>query len=248
MMQSSNALSGGRRAGGITLAAAVSLALALITLFCAVAMMAFDRNFYLNQYRRLDRPAAIGISEDELMQVTDGLVRYLIGLRPQLDMQATIRGEVQPVFGQRERAHMVDVQQLFIGGLYLLGGAVLVAVTGILLLRKLLPGQHFRRIFGRTLVITLIAVLVLLGVAAALIASDFDTWFTRFHLAFFDNDLWLLDPDTEILIQMVPQPFFTAAAARIGIYTGCLWAALLALGYIMGRGRYVGRHEKGAAG
>lgn len=246
MTQNTLPLRASRRGGGITLSVLVALALVLVTLLGAVALVAFDQTFYLKQYRKLDRPAAIGISEQELMQVTDALMRYLVGLRPDLDMSATINGETQPVFGQRERAHMVDVQHLFIGGLYVFGGAILVAVLGFLALRKLLPGQHFRKIFGRTLVSTLIIVLLLLGAASILIASDFDTWFTRFHHVFFDNDLWLLDPDTEILIQMVPEQFFIAASARIGIYTGLFWAVLLILGCIMARGRYVGKHEKGA--
>lgn len=247
MNKNTASLSTGRRIGGITLAATVSLALALITLFLAVAMMAFDKGFYRQQYIRLDRPAAIGISEDELMQVTDGLIRYLVGIRPELDMQATIHGQLQPVFGQRERAHMVDVQQLFIGGIYLLAAAVLFVIVGTILSRMLLGKQHFRRIFGRTLLFTLIGVLLLLGVAGVLFYLDFDTWFTRFHLVFFSNDLWLLDPNTEVLIQMVPLEFFIASAARIGIYTAILWAALLALGAVMGRKRYIGKHVKGAA-
>ena len=39
-------------------------------------------------------------------QVTDRLLDYLKGQSASLDMEATIQGEMQPVFGERELLHM----------------------------------------------------------------------------------------------------------------------------------------------
>jgi integral membrane protein (TIGR01906 family) len=44
---------------------------------------------------------------------------------------------------------------------------------------------------------------------------DFNKYFTYFHLIFFDNDLWLLDPETDLLIQMLPEEFFISIFKRI---------------------------------
>ncbi len=38
--------------------------------------------------------------------------------------------------------------------------------------------------------------------------SIFSKYFIVFHKIFFDNDLWILDPKTDILINMVPEIFF----------------------------------------
>lgn len=38
--------------------------------------------------------------------------------------------------------------------------------------------------------------------------ADFNAFWTNFHLFFFDNDLWLLDPRTSIMINLFPGSFF----------------------------------------
>ncbi len=47
--------------------------------------------------------------------------------------------------------------------------------------------------------------------------ADFDALFIRFHQLVFTNDLWLLDPATDALIRMLPEPFFESMAAQGGV-------------------------------
>ena len=42
--------------------------------------------------------------------------------------------------------------------------------------------------------------------------------FTRFHHLFFRNDLWILNVETDLMIQMMPEPFFMALAKGIAIH------------------------------
>ena len=50
---------------------------------------------------------------------------------------------------------------------------------------------------------------LLLGAGlTALALSGFDSFFIGFHKLFFDNDLWLLNPQTDLLIALMPTPFF----------------------------------------
>jgi len=44
---------------------------------------------------------------------------------------------------------------------------------------------------------------------------DFTSFWVSFHHLFFTNDLWLLNPETDVLIMMVPQQFFSDLVARI---------------------------------
>ena len=64
---------------------------------------------------------------------------------------------------------------------------------------------------------------------AALISTDFTKYFVIFHHIFFDNDLWLLDARTDLLINIVPEPFFMDTAARIGITFAGMTALLFAV-------------------
>ena len=65
----------------------------IISLLTAIELVAFDLRFYQREYGKLDRPAAIGISEEELMTVTRELLAYVKGKRPDLNIQATIKGQ-----------------------------------------------------------------------------------------------------------------------------------------------------------
>ena len=59
---------------------------------------------------------------------------------------------------------------------------------------------------------------VLMGLAGALAFYaflDFNEFWTMFHHIFFRNDLWLLDPNTDVLIMMVPETFFFNLVFRI---------------------------------
>ena len=65
---------------------------------------------------------------------------------------------------------------------------------------------------------------------AALISTDFTKYFTIFHLIFFDNDDWLLNPKTDLLINIVPEGFFRDTAYAIAfLFLGvCLFIWLTA--------------------
>src|SRR5699024_9709356 len=50
-----------------------------------------------------------------------------------------------------------------------------------------------------------------------LISTNFNRYFTIFHEIFFSNDLWILNPRTDLMIQMLPEPFFSTIGLRIGL-------------------------------
>ena len=51
-------------------------------------------------------------------------------------------------------------------------------------------------------------------------STDFTKYFVIFHHIFFNNDLWLLDPATDLLINIVPEPFFVDTASYIALVFG----------------------------
>ena len=59
---------------------------------------------------------------------------------------------------------------------------------------------------------------LLLVIIALLAYIDFNKYFTYFHLIFFSNDLWILNPETDLMIQMLPEDFFIGIAIKIMIY------------------------------
>ena len=89
-----------------------------------------------------------------------------------------------------------------------------------------------------------IAAVVIAGVLGLWIMSDFTAFWTNFHRLFFSNDLWLLNPATDRMIQMFPEPFFFAMVSRIVLAFAIVFLTLfgLSLYYL----KHVMKKQKGA--
>lgn len=190
-------------------------------LFLCIDGWCFAKPFYAREYGKLGTAAEIGITEDELNGATDALLDYLKDRRDDLVTYAKIDGSEREVFDEREKLHMVDVKNLYLAAekLAYIGTAVSVVGYGILVYfsrKDLLPVLKGYRDSNVILLVLAAAI----GVYAAM---DFDTFWINFHLLFFTNDLWLLDPSCEILIQMVPEQFFMDLV--IGIAATFVFAA-----------------------
>lgn len=56
--------------------------------------------------------------------------------------------------------------------------------------------------------------------------ADFNGFWTTFHQLFFTNDLWLLNPATDLMINLFPEAFFSHLVIRILLWFLCLLSAL----------------------
>lgn len=220
-----------RKTFSAVLSAVAAWLLLLSMLLLGVFICTTSRAFYRYEYQKYGQAQTIGITDEGLMRITNALLDYLWGSRDTLDMQAEIGGELREVFTQREKDHMVDVRALV-----MLARTVMVAslVAGILL--WVVGYRMGRRVKGgaRASGIGYLAgagaLLLAVGIVTLLALQDFTAVFIRFHEIFFTNDLWILDAD-DMLIQMVPEPFFADCAALIaGVFgVGTLATAALAI-------------------
>ena len=170
--------------------------------------------FYEREYKKYQVADSLNMTMDNIMDVTDQMMAYLIGNKAELSVITDVDGETQDFFNEQDRFHMGEVKNLFLGGLKI-RNIMLVAVLLILILLaarkadmiKLLPRAYFVTL-GITGVITI--------VLGGLFASDFDKYFRIFHEIFFDNDQWMFDPATDYMIRMLPEGFFYDFVFRIG--------------------------------
>jgi len=191
---------------------------ALCVLLIIVAQSIFIPSFFMPyfswHYERRDIPASIGIEKDELMYVTEELLDYMRGRREDLIVYATVNGEERQFFSDIEIRHMVDVLDLYEIGFMIRN------VSFWLLLLIILGMAFFKvrilEVLSRCCREVIVCFLILLGLLVGLIAWDFDRAFVIFHLIFFDNDYWILDPSVDLLINMVPQVFFVEISIFIG--------------------------------
>ena len=168
---------------------------------------------------------------DDLLDVTDEMMAYLRGSREDLHVPTIVDGQPREFFNDREIAHMEDVRGLFLGGLALrrISLGLIVACVILLLLLK----ADIRRVLPKMICIGSALFFAVLAVLAGIISTDFNQYFIMFHHIFFNNDLWMLNPDTDLLINIVPEPFFMDTAARIAMTYGVSVLTVFAICFII---------------
>lgn len=209
-----------------TIILVISLPIAVV--LTSVQLVAFNENFFMGEFQKYHRVEATGMSQEQLREVAKAFIGYLSGHRAELNMQVVVDGHERLLFNDKELSHMRDVLGLFKGGFALRLWAVILSIISIAAIG--LWGYR-RGIDGITRALAWASgiPLVLGAMVGLLLSTDFDRWFIYFHLLFFNNDLWQLDPSTDMLINIFNEGFFADAAFRILLYAAIAMAAILAV-------------------
>lgn len=201
-----------RRPAGL----AVAMATALLIVGAAIALF-FNPAWVSFAQGRADAAAYTGWTAAQVDEVTRDIVME-VWLGP-----GTFEQEVagEPVFDERERAHMADVRRVVLGFYaFVLAGAAILLIAGF----ASRGARWFWRAVGtgaKLLVVGTIAV----GSAFLLF---FDPAFALFHQLFFAEGSWTFDPASDRLVQLFPYQLWTetsVAIAVVGLVLGCVvWA------------------------
>ncbi|MDE6937270.1 MAG: TIGR01906 family membrane protein [Lachnospiraceae bacterium] len=214
----------------------------LLTSFWLVIYGDPEYRFYEKEYRKYNVTDPLGMELEDVMEVTDYMMDYLIGREEELSIVTEVDGRSQDFFNEQDRLHMADVRNLFLGGLKLRNICAVIAVllTAGLMIRREDCKRVLPKAYTRAVVI-LFGVIVLLGIAFTV---DFTRCFTIFHQIFFTNDLWMFDPSEDYMIRMLPEGFFADMAARIiAVFVGMLlfvWGIF----FIISRGKIFHKERK----
>jgi len=193
---------------------AAALCLLVLIICTSIVLPTFFLPFYSSQYKKNETAEKIFISGEELTAVTKHLLGYMNGRLDDLVVYANIGGEEREFFNQREKDHMEDVRDLFAICFKTRNIAFYLLMFIILLMAFLrLKVLQLLSQCGREVVT---GFLILAAVLVVIVAVDFDRAFNVFHLLFFNNDLWKLDPAKDLLINIVPIEFFMSIASLIG--------------------------------
>lgn len=200
---------------GIVCAFALMITL-LITSVEAVTY--WTPGYYEKEYAKYNVTEDVRMEMDDLLDVTHEMMAYLRGDRDDLHVPTIVDGQPREFFNEREIAHMEDVRGLFLAAIAIRRACLVVIAAGIALLLAL--KADIRRVLPGTICAGTLLFFAVLSALALIISTNFTKYFVIFHEIFFSNDLWILDPSTDLLINIVPEPFFVDTAARIGITYG----------------------------
>ena len=187
-----------RKALGVLLA----LTAALTLLALLIDAMAGSPSLMQSLLEQHAPASATGLAEEDYPKAAAMIADYLAGRTDTFQLAATVDGAyTETAFSGKEQQHMADVRELFVLARGIaLGGALVCAVL-------LLACWLLRRSDGAAMAGFRWGIGALLLVLAALLVwgmVDFDSLFILFHHLAFTNDLWLLNPATDLLIRLMP--------------------------------------------
>ena len=177
----------------------------LSLLFLSIRFLGLETYFFQWFYTQNNTAANLGMSYADLMSATEQLLKYMLDQASTIQSEVVVYGQNTLMFNQREIDHMVDV-------LYLIRAMRMVMVFSLSIAAIVYwtqrTQQEFKASLKQTYSIALGVLGGLMGAIGVFAWFDFQTFWIFFHQLLFTNDLWLLDPRTDRLINMVPLNFF----------------------------------------
>ncbi|HEY0583647.1 MAG TPA: TIGR01906 family membrane protein [Chloroflexota bacterium] len=199
------------------LSLAFVMLLPLLIIGTSLRGLVSDRELILQGFRDNQVAVTTGLDDAQLQRIADTFVAYFQAPPGQIQLQVTAFGQSRPLFNDKEVQHMEDVQALiqFFLRLQLVGAAVVVLRLGVAFAVDRSTISVGREMLWSAAL--MVGVVVLVGVLSLL---DFDGLWTRFHQVAFRNDMWLLDPRTDYLIMLFPEPFWFTGTMRMALTVG----------------------------
>lgn len=191
---------------------------AIIVLLITSTELAIYMNFqfYEKEYKKYRVLDDLDMEMKDVMSVTHEMMDYLHGKRDDLVVMTTVDGEEREFFNDREKQHMVDVKNIFLGAVKMRNVAIILLIVSLAVL--IFSKEKWKSILAKWYM-GITGGITVAGIGLGYVFSwDFNKYFVKFHEIFFDNDLWLLDPDTDLMIRMLPEGFFADFSVRIGVF------------------------------
>ena len=187
--------------------------ISIFLLITAVQYFSFNEDYL---FKNIDKN--VPVPSEDLKVISENLTGYLENEKDNLTFEIIYEEQKRQAFNSREIQHMIDVKEIYIKLSYLKLISLLIIISIIALNRKkyLLNAMYYSA--GFSFSISMLFALVF--------AINFNKAFVFFHEIAFSNDLWLLDPRTDLLINLLPLSFFT----NISIHILILFIALQSLG------------------
>ena len=155
-----------------------SISLIVILLISSFEIGAYgDWNFYEKEYEKYKVADELYMEMPDIMKVTKFMMSYLRGNEKKLSIETEVEGNIQDFFNEKDRLHMADVQGLFLGGLAIRRGAIIVLLFSMVAL--VLMKADWKRLIPQMYQRVLAVFLALTAVAGFLFSRDFNKYFVN---------------------------------------------------------------------
>jgi len=194
----------------------VALPIALVT--TTVRVVVNEPRLYEYVTDEYNTTATTGFERSELLRASGELRDYFNNEDESIFVSVQGKGGPESLFNPRETEHLRNVKALFQLSFRVQEATTLFVLAYVVAVFIWSKESSFRSLAKQVLTSGLVTLLVIgaLGVAAV---TDFHAAWDQFHVIAFNNDLWMLNPSRDHLIQMFPEPFWQDVVIGIGLGT-----------------------------
>lgn len=194
-----------------------SIAIIYFLLFAAFYIVCFfdiDGLYKLIVKNETYKNLPFTLSEFDIKNIARELMLYISGKMQFLETNVTIDNVLTDFYSLRSKIHMADVRNLIINFRNISFVSIIVCILSLFKIQNLdEPIKRLKAAYLKTLLVVAILLVSLIIFAS----NNFDLFFTKFHEILFANDLWLLDPNEDYIICLLPEKIFMVYGLRIGI-------------------------------
>ena len=200
--------------GAFITAVAGVLVLIYIAFFSAVMNDSFLEKVNI----RIGTHEKLGMSEEDLGKVARSMIYFTKGESDVLQVRVTMNGVERDFYNEKELLHIEDVRDL------VREVRIFITVCGIVFVTGSIWAIWSKNVhkLAKGFLVGLGLVIVLAAVVGVIAVIDMQAVIYGFHNLFFDNDLWLLDSRTDMVIWLFSHEMYGSAIARIGMWLACL--------------------------
>jgi integral membrane protein (TIGR01906 family) len=209
-------------------AALFVVALPVFLVTANIRWVAGDIAFYERGFREHDSDRRTGLSLSELDAAGQRIIEYFEDDSRTLRIIVTINGAEESLFNARETEHMEDVKVLM-RAMFRVNEIALAVILTYVAAAVLWSGDRSIRGLAKLSLAGIGLGIAVVGIVGAFALTGFDEAWNTFHEIAFSNDLWKLDPATDRLIQMFPEPFWEEATFIVAGLTIAQAAAIVVL-------------------
>lgn len=180
----------------------------------AVTLSVFEVDFYSKVQKENNVAEMMGLSERELEEATLVSLLYTKGYTDDLSYYIERDNQKIDIYSAQDKEHMIDVANLYSKAYsFLIFSSVIILVLSVylLIIRKEVTVFTLTETINRTSLYTLVFV-AFIGIFAF---ANFNVFWTMFHKVFFSNDLWLMNPNVDALVNLFPEALFSALVFKI---------------------------------
>ncbi|MBE6014866.1 MAG: TIGR01906 family membrane protein [Lachnospiraceae bacterium] len=206
-----------------------SLSFIVAMVVASVEINISNESFFITEYEKCRVDMDLGMDMEDIKEVSSEMMKYLYGTRDDLVVYTTLRGSYREFFNDREKAHMVDVKNMLQTAIAVRRIALVLCA---LCIAAVIAINRKRTIYylSRGYIYTTAAVAAFFGgVYVFILINGFTEFWERFHGVFFTNDLWLLDPRTDMMILLLPEQFFSDLVLKSVMVFALIIVVLLAV-------------------